>query len=231
MRKRALLVVALVVLAGCNGLSGSPATPENPQTTATSTDGTTDVTETKQTETDTTIRATTTESADGVDVTERDATLGDVDATAVWQRVDDLLSVDAPAPPPVVVQSGSADSEITPPLFWQSFGAEAYWFTWESAGGRYNPATEQVELVRNSHTTDEKLEVVLAHEFAHVYYDDELDALPSNASTFVQHADHEGAVEHATWQYAAQYTDVDHEEISRASFQDGRPYTRYFQGG
>lgn len=229
MRKTALLVVVLVVLAGCNGLSGPASTPENPQTTATSAGGTTEVTET-----DTTTEATdttTTESADRVDVTEQDAELGDVNATAVWQRVAEIVSVDGPNPPPVSVESGTADRTIPASQFLQSFGGEEYTFTWKSAGGRYNPSNGYVELVRTSYTTDENLEAVLAHEFTHVYYDDELEALPENASMFVQHAVHEGAVEYVTWEYADRHTDANREATSRASFRDGRPYTRFFQGG
>jgi hypothetical protein len=230
MRARALLIAALVVLAGCSGLDGSPETSAATDETTTAPETTEAATTTASTTT-TTTAGQPTDTTERVEVIERGATLGDVNATAVWQRVGDLVSVDGPAPPPVAVQSGTANRTVTPPTFWQSFGASEYTYAWRSASGFYHPGDERVVLVRNEYTTDENLEVVLAHEFAHVYHDRELDALPENASVFVEHAVSEGAVEYVTWTYASRYTNATHEATRRTAFREGRPYTRYFEGG
>jgi hypothetical protein len=185
-RKTAVLVAALLVLAGCNA-PPTPETPENPQTTLPET--------------------TTQTSSSSVNVTEQGASLGDVNATAVWQRVGELVTADA-EPPPVVVRPMPAERTRTPEQFERSLGAENATVTDSLVTGRYDENRDGllIRIWRAPGATDAEVESMLAHEFVHAYQ--------AHLYGFSQ-ADHnlgkltarEGIAEALAWEYAREYTD------------------------
>ena len=197
MKRRALLVVALVALAGCGGHGSVPAL-EPPQPDATTPPGNSTEPATEQ--------------AQQVAVTELESTLGDVNATAVWRRVGTVVGVDLPSSPPdVVVLTREPGVRYTPSQFRQSMGVEGYTTSSPLPSGRYRPSGTVV-IKRTPDSTDRQVESLLAHEFAHALQYERLvtefpdgDALPEQTVV-------EGSAEYVEWRYAARYGSHDSEQ-------------------
>jgi len=209
-KRSALLVVALVVLAGCGGQTGAPTT-ESPQTTAPTDEPT-------QTTTDESTAAQQTLSQEShVEVSEVEGTLGGVNATKVWRRVGTIVSVDLPSPPDVVVLTKDSSARYTPSEFRASMGVEADTTSTTLPGGRYRP-TGTVVIERTPNSTADQIESVLAHEFAHALQYHHLTTQFPDGEGLPEQTVIEGSAEYVEWEYAARY----------GSFEDERRYQRDF---
>lgn len=198
MRKTAVLVAALLVVAGCNAAPAAE-TPENPQTT---------------------VREPTTVQSPSspVNVTEQGASLGSVNATAVWQRVGTLVSVDLPADPPrVQVRSRDPAAEVTPSPFFRAMGAENYSVESTVASGQYM-LNGTVVVWRTANSTDAQVESTLAHEFAHAVQFRQLGGFPSGDDLATKTVV-EGGAAYLEWLYADRYGTFDRQRRFADRFQ------------
>lgn len=189
--KLSLVVVSLLLIAGC---SGGPtvggALSETQSTTSPATE------------------QPTIDEREPVPVATDGASLGDVNATAVWYRVDDIVAVDRPSPPEVVVKPLSEDPrDYQAGEFYSSLGATNADFvsTGNTVRGRYSYATYQVTLWRAPNASSARIEAVLAHEFAHAYQENAKQEYSDESNPLTQEAIKEGSAELVEWRYAERY--------------------------